>query len=169
MGNSGNKKYEDYSVEFKADSKNKWSSKGIRELEQAVEQLVKERPPERKLKNEMLSIRYRMEAYVDTKSAANHEICTIEMFLKEYLEILEITFKRFSQAIDTTDSNLKKYLSDERRFNMDLAMKFGHFFHTSPDLWLNVQAKNDLLAFMRVKDAEKYEKYDYVLFSQLAV
>jgi addiction module HigA family antidote len=72
---------------------------------------------------------------------------------KAYLEALNLTFKRFAIYVDTTDGNLKKYVSGVRKFNTDLALKFGHFFHTSPDLWLNVQIKNELASLKKEKNS----------------
>jgi len=67
-----------------------------------------------------------------------------------------------TKSIDTTDANLKKYLSGERKFSHDLAFKFSNFFHTTPDLWLKVNIKNELLILKKEKkQATKYKKYDY--------
>ena len=82
--------------------------------------------------------------------------------LNLYLEILNITFRKFATSIDTTDSNLKKYLSGERKFSTDLAFKFSNFFHTTPDLWISIDVKNELINLKaQKKQIGKYRKYDY--------
>jgi plasmid maintenance system antidote protein VapI len=93
---------------------------------------------------------------------------SIEAFLEDYLKVLNLTFKKFAVSIDTTDSNLKKYLSGQRKFNIDLAMKFGYFFHTSPELWLRVYTKNEFYLLTKEKSkASKYKKYDYLKVVEL--
>lgn len=121
-----------------------------------------QRTPERKLKNQMLSIRYRMEEYIETEKTSEKKVIPLEEFLKEYLKALGLTFKKFAFAIDTTDGNLKKYVSGERKFSTDLAFRFASFFHTTPDLWMRVNIKNELLELKKKKkQTNKYKKYDY--------
>jgi hypothetical protein len=41
-------------------------------------------------------------------------------------------------------------------------MKFGCFFHTSPDLWLHIYTKNEFILLSKEKsNVSKYKKYDY--------
>jgi len=120
----------------------------------------KTRSPERIRKNEMLSVQYRMEEYLNDERVAVDNICTIEDFVKDFLTVLGISRSKFAGYIDTDLSNLNKYFRAERKFNIDLALKFAHFFHTSADIWLMVQIKNDLLLLQSEQD-EKYRKYDY--------
>ncbi len=118
--------------------------------------------PEARLRNEMLSIQYRMEHYINTEKSGLKNPVLLEEFLRDYLKALDITFKKFAQAIDTTDGNLKKYLSGERKFNTDLAFRFASFFHTTPDVWLRINIKNELLELKKEKkQINKYKKYDY--------
>lgn len=139
-----------------------WSPEELAQVKAHVKAHNAQRTPERKLKNNMLSIKYRIEDYIDNEKAPEKNIISLEDFLKEYLTALDLTFKKFARAIDTTDGNLKKYLSGERKFNTDLAFKFASFFHTTPDLWLKVNMKNELLELKKgKKQVSKYKKYDY--------
>ena len=139
-----------------------WSAAEMAQAKAFAKAHHAQRTPERKLKNEMLSIQYRMEHYINTEKNGEKNTISLEEFLSDYLKALDITFKKFAQAIDTTDGNLKKYLSGERKFNTDLAFKFASFFHTTPDVWLRVNIKNELLELKKVKNQlSKYKKYDY--------
>jgi len=110
----------------------------------------------------MLSIKYQMEAYLDDNDIKVNKLCTLETFVDYYLDTLNLTFKKFAISIDMTDGNLKKYLVGDRKFSIDLALKFAHFFHTSPDLWLKVQIKNELIELSKnSSQTKKYSKYDY--------
>ena len=152
----------DFNLEFGVNDGQKWSSERLAETDEIAKEIAGKRTPEMKLKNRMLSIRYQMEEYLQNQAIKDNELMNLEVWLKDYLKALNLTQKRFAELIENQDGNLKKYLIGERRFSTDLAMKFGHFFHTKPDLWLNIQIKNDVLLLKKQKEtAVKYEKYDY--------
>lgn len=156
------KKDNDFNVEIGLDDAKQWSDEKLSKIKAFVRNQSNKRNPERKLKNEMLTIKYQMEAYLDDKDIKANGLCTLETFLGYYLETLNLTFKKFATSIDMTDGNLKKYLSGDRKFSIDLAMKFAHFFHTTPDLWLKVQIKNQLIELNTNKvQTKKYRKYNY--------
>lgn len=159
---SKEKKGNDFNVEIGLDDAKQWSDEKLAQIKAFVKDQSNKRSPERKLKNELLSIQYQMEAYLDDNDIKANKLCTLETFLDYYLDTLNLTFKRFAMSIDMTDGNLKKYLIGERKFSIDLALRFSHFFHTSPDLWLKVQIKNELIELNRNKtQTRKYSKYDY--------
>ena len=156
------KGYKDFSVEFGPNDGHEWSIEKLAETDQIAKEIARKRSHEMKLKNRMLSIRYRMEEYLQNQEINDDELVNLDLWLKDYLKVLNLTQKKFAELIENKDGNLKKYLIGERRFSTDLAMKFGHFFHTKPDLWLNIQIKNDVLLLKKEKEtAAKYEKYDY--------
>lgn len=153
--NQGN----DFKIEVGLKDGKEWSDEKLAKIKAFVKDHSEKRSPERKLKNEMLSIKYQMENYIDNDDVT---ITPLESFLASYLKALDITFKKFAILIDTTDGNLKKYLSGDRKFNIDLALKFSSFFHTTPDLWLRINIKNELLILAKEKEQiSKYKKYDY--------
>jgi len=153
-----NKATESYSVDFVANEDN-WTNEKEDQLKVVVKDIIRKRTPERKIKNEILSIGYKIEEYLKKEIIAEEDVKTQETFLNEYLHALNIPFRQFSEAIDTSDSNLKKYLKGQRGFSFDLAMKFGHFFHTSPEIWLALGVKN--MFIKRKNEANEYDKYDY--------
>jgi plasmid maintenance system antidote protein VapI len=139
-----------------------WSVEELSQVKAHAKSHHDQRTPERKLRNDMRSIQYQMEDYINDEKITGKNLVPLENFLILYLKALNLTFKKFAQAIDTTDGNLKKYLSGDRKFNTDLAFKFASFFHTTPDLWIRVNVKNELLALMKEKkQLSKYKKYDY--------
>jgi plasmid maintenance system antidote protein VapI len=146
-----------------------WSKEKIATVKVFIKQKAGQRSAEQKLHTRLLSLRLQMEAYLEQESIDAKQLQTIETFLQLYLKTLMITFKKFAEAIETTDGNLKKYLSGDRKFNTDLAMKFGYFFHTAPELWLRIQLKNDFITLNREKkQITKYKKYDYKKVVELA-
>ena len=152
----------DFKIEIGLQDGKRWNDEKLAKVNAIVKSISEKRTPERKLKNEMLTIKFLIKEYLDNESLNEKDLISLESFLNMYLKVLSITLKKFATLIDTTDSNLKKYLSGERKFNTDLALKFGHFFHTTPDLWLKVNIKNELIQFKKEKkQSGKYRKYDY--------
>lgn len=59
-------------------------------------------------------------------------------------------------------SNLHKYLVGDRKLNSGMVLKLSSFTHTSPELWLSLQVKNEMIEINREKEKSKeYRKYDY--------
>ncbi len=162
MVNNIKDKDKDFNVEIGLNDNTEWSRNKLAKVKAFIKSEATKRPPERRLKNEILAIRYQMEEYLSEIELDEGRLVTLEAFLNAYLKALKLPLRKFARSIDTTDGNLKKYLSGERKFNIPLAMKFANFFHTSPDLWLKVQVKNDLIQLKQQKDQiNKYKKYDY--------
>lgn len=119
------------------------------------------RSQEQIIRNQMLSVLYRLEAYLQEDDSKTNEVYTIEYFVNEFIKILQLNKSQFANHLDTDVSNLNKYLKGQRAFNTELAMKFSRFFHTPVDIWLKVQLKNDLIALHEAEKGHKYDKYDY--------
>lgn len=126
------------------------------------------RSPERLIRNEMLSVLFHLEEYLQREGLNSKEIYTIEYFVAEFCKVLGINKSQFANYLDTDISNLNKYLKGQRAFNTELAMKFSRFFHTPVDVWLKVQLKNDLIVLQEADKGQKYDKYDYEKILQIA-
>lgn len=145
-----------------------WSASHLTDIKSFIKKEAKKRSPEQQLITQLDGIRYKMEEYLENNEISIKDIRSIEIFLNAYLKVLNLSFKKFAISIDTTDGNLKKYLLGERKFNTDLAMKFGCFFHTPPDLWMSICTKNEFLLLQKEKaHVKKYKKYDYKNVVQL--
>jgi plasmid maintenance system antidote protein VapI len=139
-----------------------WSKQELANVKAAIKAHQAKRTPEQKLKTQMLAVKCQMEDYINDAKISDKNMISLEAFIDMYLQALNITFKKFANAIDSTDANLKKYLSGDRKFSTDLALKCASFFHTSPGLWMGVYTKNELLALEKEKkQLSKYKKYDY--------
>lgn len=137
-------------------------------IEESAKLRHAQRSPERLIRNQMLSVLYRLEAYLQEENGDNKEVYTIAYFVEEFCKVLKLNKTQFASHVDTDVSNLNKYLNGQRAFNIELAMKFSHFFHTPVDIWLKVQLKNDLTALRKAEKGHKYDKYDYKKVLQMA-
>jgi antitoxin HigA-1 len=148
---------------------NEWSEAKAAEIAALAKAHHAGRSPERIRKNAMLAVQYRMEHYIGNDSVTAENMSKIEDFVKEFLVVLNINKTAFARFIDIDISNLNKYYSNDRRFSTELALKFGHFFHTPPNIWLQIQAKNEILILQQEEKADdKYAKYDYEKLLKIA-
>ncbi len=137
-----------------------WNNNKAQKLRDHILSESKKQSAERLLRNELLSIQYKIEDYID-----NEDIDTemkILDFVKLYLNSFNITKKKLASAFEMKDSNLHKYLKGERKLNPDIVFKLSSFSHTKPELWYFIQAKNELLKLKKEKNnLNQYKKYSY--------
>lgn len=97
-----------------------------------------------------------MASYVSEKNPS--ERIEVGEFLKRHLRAIKVKNKDFASFIEMEESNLSSIIRGRRKINTDLAFKLGALFDLSPDLWLLLQSKNELLGV----DKERrifYKKY----------
>jgi antitoxin HigA-1 len=145
-------------VEIGSNKPKQWTESEIARLKTFAKDNAKRRSDEQKINNKLMALRYEIEEYLNHNRS---KPLTLEDVVWNYLNVLNLPFRKFAVYLDTTDSNLKKYVTGERKFNKDLALKFSHFFHTPAELWLKLQLKNELFELKNKKEIKQYEKYDY--------
>ncbi|MCF2218337.1 transcriptional regulator [Chryseobacterium sp. PS-8] len=130
-------------------------------LKDFIKASSKKQSKERLLRNQLLSIQYRIEDYIAVDST-NEESLKLLDFVKMYLRTLNITKKEFARHLDMQDSNLHKYLVGERKLNAEVVLKISYFTHTKPEYWYRIQIKNEIAELRKEeKRSKEYEKYDY--------
>jgi antitoxin HigA-1 len=147
-----------------------WNAEKSNKLKQFIKTESQKQSTERKIRNELLSIQFQMEDYIENNSIESP--MRILDFVKLYLKTFKISQKELANIFEMKDANLYKYLVGDRKLNHDLVLKLSSFSHTPPEVWYYIQTKNDLNELRREKDIiRKYEKYDYkksVLESRIA-
>lgn len=131
------------------------NSHEFRELRLIINKISNDQPEKTKLENQLLSIRFQMEEYLNKNDP--DEIIEAGQFVKDFLNVLKIKSKKFAEYIEYEESNLSALYKGRRRINSDLAMKFGKVFKVDPAIWLHIQSKNDLIEVS--KKEKKYESY----------
>jgi antitoxin HigA-1 len=145
-------------VEIGSNKPKQWTESEVARLKIFAKDNAKRRTDEQKINNKLMALRYEIEEYLNDNRS---KPLTLEDVVRNYLSVLNLPFRKFAISLDTTDSNLKKYVTGERKFNKDLALKFSHFFHTPAELWLKLQLKNELFELKNKKETKQYNKYDY--------
>lgn len=64
--------------------------------------------------------------------------------LREELDELGILPTEFARQIDVPPNRISQILSGKRAITGDTALRFGHWFGTDPQFWLNLQGAYDL-------------------------
>lgn len=64
--------------------------------------------------------------------------------LKDELEELGLTPTEFARQIDVPPNRISQIIAGKRSISGDSALRFGHWFGTDPQFWLNLQAQFEL-------------------------
>jgi len=64
--------------------------------------------------------------------------------LAEQLDTLGMSAAELSRQLNVPANRITEILNGQRAVTGDTALRLGHFFHTSPQFWLNLQAIYDL-------------------------
>lgn len=143
-----------------------WNDDKMNQINEYILSESKKQSTERKLRNELLSIKYQMQDYIE-REPIEKEMRILD-FVKLYLKLLHITQRDLASVFEMKDTNLYKYLKGERKLNIDLVFKLSSFSHTPPEFWYYIQTKNELYELRKEKEKLKeYEKYDYKNFVSL--
>jgi len=64
--------------------------------------------------------------------------------LAEQLETLNLSAAELGRRLKVPANRITEILNGQRAITGDTALRLGHFFHTSPAFWLNLQAIYEL-------------------------
>ena len=115
----------------------------------AIKAHAEQQTPEALRENKLFSLRLKMEDYL--RSPKPERIILAGEFLREHLQVLEVKQNVFAAYLGLKPSNLSKLLKGERPINSELALILGKIFDMDAELWLKVQAKNELLRLAQEK------------------
>ena len=64
--------------------------------------------------------------------------------LKEELDELGVTPTEFARQIDVPPNRVSQIVAGKRAVTGDTALRFGHWFGTEPQFWLNLQGAYEI-------------------------
>lgn len=64
--------------------------------------------------------------------------------LKDELEAAGITPTEFARQIDVPPNRVSQIIAGKPAITGDTALRFGHWFGTDPQFWLNLQAQHEV-------------------------
>ncbi len=131
------------------------NSQSFKSLKDAIISHHADRSESEIMKNSMISLRFQMESYLSSDEI--DDIIPAGNFIENFLTVVGISKKKFSEYIEYDYSNLIATLKGRRKVNPDLAIKVGKIFGVSPAIWLHIESKNELSTYL--KSESSYEKY----------
>lgn len=137
-----------------------WNDKKLNNVNEFIKNHSDNQSKERKIKNNLLSIQYKLEDYIEKDYREENEVLDILDFVKMYLKALGMTKLELAKYFGMRDSNLHKYLTGKRKLNPEVVLKISSFSHTKPEYWYRVQVKNELMK-LKKESLKDYDKYDY--------
>ena len=87
------------------------------------------------------------------KRAPNHPgglIC------RQYLEPLGLTVSELAKILGVSRKTVSKIINERGAISADMALRLSRAFHTTPQLWLNLQQNYDL--WHAVQDSDRWKK-----------
>jgi addiction module HigA family antidote len=109
--------------------------------------------PEEKFRNILISIRFKMEEYLESNNPS--KLINVGYFIQEILDSLNIKSKNFAEYLNLKPSNFTSLIKGHRKLNVELALKLGAIFkEIPPQIWVNLQIKNELLKIKKEKSKE---------------
>ena len=130
-------------------------TQGFDEFQAILLKKSRKRTDIQKRKIDLLTLKYQMEDYIVSDEM---EVKSAGEFLKFFFKSLHIQQNKFAEYIGLKPSNLSKLMNGERNINYDLALIFGRLFNHNPMLWIEIQAKNELLRLVNAEQ-NKYSTY----------
>ncbi len=77
---------------------------------------------------------------------------------RQYIEPLSLTISKMAKDLGVSRKSISKIVNERGSISPDMALRLSKAFNTSPELWLNMQAKYDLwMAEQKSTGLEKIE------------
>ncbi len=67
-----------------------------------------------------------------------------EILVEEFLRPMGVTQYRLAKATHVPQTRISKIATGERGITADTALRLARFFGTTPEFWMNLQARYDL-------------------------
>lgn len=110
---------------------------------------IKDLPTEEILENQRVGIRLEMESYIRDQ---DNELTPAGNFLLRLLSLYKIKKSSFADYVGIENANLHALLRGRRKFNSKIASLVGESFNIKPEIWLYIEAKNELKLFQQSRD-----------------
>lgn len=148
----GKDKYFDHII---GEQNHKSSPEDIRMLKRIIKAHSEDYSEDEKMNFQRIGLHLSMKRYL---SEPIKQIKPVGEFLNELLEIYKVKKTKFAELIDYENTNLHAVLKGRRRLNNKLATKIGSIFLIDPQLWMYIDAKNELAKYQK-ENAFNKSKY----------
>lgn len=105
---------------------------------------IRELPKEEIIENQRIGVKLQMKSYL--KNDTSETIFAGE-FLNKLIMIYNIKKTKFAEFLGIENSNLHALIKGRRKFNSKIATVVGELFNINPEMWMYIEAKNELKKF----------------------
>jgi len=77
-----------------------------------------------------------------------------EVLREEFMEPLGLSAGKVAKAANVPRTRIERIVREEIGITADTAVRLGKVFATSPEFWINLQARHDLLMAMAALEGE---------------
>lgn len=77
-----------------------------------------------------------------------------EVLLEEFMQPLSVSQNRLARDTGVPATRIHEIIHGRRGITADTALRLGAFFGTSPEFWINLQARYDLESAQRMLGAK---------------
>lgn len=139
----GKDKYFDHII---GEQNHQSSPEDIKMLKRIIKAQSEDYSEDEKMNFHRIGLHLKMKRYLDEPIK---QIKPVGEFLNELLEIYKVKKTKFADLIEYENTNLHAVLKGRRRLNNKLATKIGAIFSIDPQLWMFIDAKNELAKFQK--------------------
>lgn len=83
-----------------------------------------------------------------------------EVLKEEFLEPYKLSANRLARALDIPTNRITEIINGQRSVTGETAVLFAHVFGTTPEFWLNLQARYELDKAVSKVSPEAVERAD---------
>lgn len=145
----GKEKHFDHLI---GEQNHKSSPEEIKLLKRIIKAHSEDYSEDERMNFQRIGLHLRMKRYL---SEPIKQIKPVGEFLNELLEIYKVKKTKFAELIDYESTNLHAVLRGRRRLNNKLATKIGSIFSIDPQLWMYIDAKNELATYQKENKISK--------------
>ncbi len=67
-----------------------------------------------------------------------------EILLEEFMKPMGVSINKLARDIDVPPGRISEIVNGKRTITADTALRLGHYFGVSPEIWLNLQVDYEL-------------------------
>ena len=85
-----------------------------------------------------------------------------EILSKDFLEPLELSQSQLARAIGVPPRRINEIVLGKRAITADTAVRLSRYFRTSPQFWLNIQARYELDCVIYAERTKEPGRFDLI-------
>lgn len=124
--------------------KDKTTDKERKLTKNILDAYIKELPKAEIAENQRIGVKLQMKSYLENETK---ETIVAGEFLNRLLLIYNIKKTKFAEFLGIENANLHALIKGRRKFNSKISTVVGEAFKINPEIWMFIEAKNELKKF----------------------